>query len=989
MRNTLITILFIAFYTQLFAQSSVFRHYSVNEGLPSSEIYHIIQDSKGYLWIATNVGVSRFDGKKFENFDSENGLPENTIFEVYEDETGRIWFVGFPFQLSYFSNGAIVPFKYNSVLSVIAGKGKIPVKKSFRVDKDDNVFFSLISDPKIYKINADGEMEPVFNLSPAPYNTAAVLVGGQLLICSKSNRNEQTELMVDFIDREKVYDLGKSESFSHGFYIAELLHDGGVLFAQNNRLSHILPDGSYNTYRLKERILWVSTDKKGDVWVGFSQGGVGKFKEGMLQKGTELTYLDSLSVTSVLHDSEGGKWFSTKENGIYFQQAEGYHSISRSNLDGDYIKDVEFFDGKIYAGLMNKRFGIIGNGEAHEISHFDENMKPVNILRAYKDEVLWLVTDDYLYSYDKLHFSKYVNNYDKDTSDTAEVGLSRFGFSIKNIYPVSATEVLLAESNALSVFKDGKVIYNSLIDDNIELRIEAIEKWTDSTYLLGTFNGLWSYCNSRFQYLGLESPLLKKRIIDIVVYNDQGDYVLATKGSGIIVKSQNSIRQISRLKGLSSNSVSSLLLLGNNLWIGTNSGLNLIDVKELGKANPRILVMKKEHGLISNEITQLKANESFVYIVTTAGVTIIDRGKYKPDIFQPPIYISGLSIMKKDTLVSNDYKLSYDHNFIIISYTGISFRDGGNLHYKYRLKGLSDDWVHTTNTEVEYAFLPRGNYQFEVLAINSDGEESPVVATLQFIILPPYWRRVWFILLVILFFATPLFFYISYRLRVIKKEHQLQNDLNWYRQQALTRQMDPHFVFNTLNSIQSYIIKNDRLASSQYLSKFARLMRLILNNSQKQAITLSDEIAALNLYMELESLRFQHKFEYNIQTDVSVDSENSYIPAFIIQPFIENAIWHGIMGLKTAGIIEVNFSRDNGQLICIVQDNGIGRVASEKMKGESDIKRKSLGISLVKSRLNLLNDYYGVEMFVNFTDLYNDDGSAAGTRVTINLPIIN
>ena len=986
MRNILITILFIAFHTQLFAYNSVFRHFSVNEGLPSSEIYHIIQDSKGYLWVATNMGVSRFDGSEFVNFDKEDGLPENTIFEVYEDVTGRVWFVGFPFQLSYYIDGAIVPYKYNSILHTIAGKGKVPIKKSFRIDKDDNVFFSLIGEPKIYKINAVGELGILFDLSPAPYNSMVVSVGGQLLTCSKSKQGEQTELMVDFIDPKKIYSLGYSKRFSHSFRMVEHSRDGGILFAQYEMLSHILPDGSYNTYALKDRILWVSTDEKGDIWVGFSQGGVEKFKSGMLHKGAELTYLDSLSVTSVLHDSEGGKWFSTRENGLYYQQTEGYYSIPRSKMGGDYLKDVEYFDGKIYAGMINNRFGTIGKAEVDQISHFDKNLKPVNILRSYKDEILWMATDDYLYSYDKQHFHKHVNNYYQSTSKSR---LSRLTFSIKDIYPVSATELILAESNALSVFKDGKVVYNSYIDDNIELRIEAIEKGADDTYLLGTFNGLWTYSNSRFEYLGIDNPLLKERITDIVVYNDHGDYVLATKGSGIIVKSQDSILQISRLKGLSSNSVTSLLLSRNYLWIGTNNGLNLIDLKELGQPNPRILIMKKEHGLISNEIAQLKGNESYVYVVTSAGVTIVDRGKYHPDAYQPPIYISGLSIMKKDTLVSNDYKLSYNHNFIIISYTGISFRDGGNLHYKYRLKGLNDDWVYTTNTEVEYAFLPRGKYEFEVLAINSDGDESPVPATLQFTILPPFWRTLWFIGLVILASATPLFFYISYRLRVIKKEHQLQSDLNWYRQQALTRQMDPHFVFNTLNSIQSYIIKNDRLASSQYLSKFARLMRLILNNSQNQAVPLVDEIAALNLYMELESLRFDHKFEYSIETDASVDTENSYIPAFIIQPFIENAIWHGIMGLKTTGIIKVNFAKVEGQLLCTVEDNGIGRVKSKEMKGEGDIKRKSLGISLVTSRLNLLNDYYGVKMYVNFTDLYNDDGGAAGTRVTINLPIIS
>lgn len=166
-------------------------------------------------------------------------------------------------------------------------------------------------------------------------------------------------------------------------------------------------------------------------------------------------------------------------------------------------------------------------------------------------------------------------------------------------------------------------------------------------------------------------------------------------------------------------------------------------------------------------------------------------------------------------------------------------------------------------------------------------------------------------------------------------------------------------------------------------------MRLILNNSQKQAIPLSDEIAALNLYMELESLRFQQKFEFAIITDHSVDVDTCYIPAFLIQPFVENAIWHGIMGLKNQGIIRISFTREKGQLICHIEDNGIGRAQSMEMKSENEKQKKSLGISLVETRLNLLNYFYSVNMKVIFTDLYNEDNSPAGTKVTINLPIIN
>lgn len=943
----------------------------------------MIQDSKGYIWIATNMGVSRFDGKVFTNFDKEDGLPENTVFEVYEDEIGRVWFIGFPFQLSYFSNDSIIQYKYNSVLRSVADKGAVPVKKSFRVDKNNNVYFSFISDNKIYRIGSNAELTTLYDLSSSPINTMIVSVDDQILLCNKGENNEPIKLVIDFFDSNNVITIDKSDKYSHGHIMALRVPGEGILFAKYDRITLIRPDGKVQTQILEDRIIWINIDNQGALWVGLSNGGVKKLSTDLLQKNTELSYLDSLSVTSVLHDNEGGKWFSTLENGIFYLPTEGIYSLSRAgDLNGDYVKDVQYFNGILYAGMLNKRFGYIKNEKVHEIVPFDKDLATVNLLRAYKNEVLWINTEDYLYSYDKEHFYKHTNDAQLQNK------LSRFSFSIKDIYPISATEVLLAESNALSILKEGHVVYNSYLDDNVELRIEAIERVSDSSFLLGTFNGLWTFCNKKFEYLGIRNPLLKERITDIIVYNNQGDYILGTKGSGLIVKNNDSIFQLTRSTGLSSNSITSMLISGHELWVGTNNGLNLIDIRELGKASPRIVILKKEHGLISNEITQLKGNDAQVYIVTPAGLTIFDRNKYQPVKYNPPIYVSGLSIMNRDTVPSDDYRLAYNQNFIVISYTGISFRDGGNLHYKYRLKGLDNEWVMTDNSEVEYAFLPPGKYQFEVLAINSDGQESLSPATLQFVILLPLWKKWWFILLVILFIGFLSYYLYSHRMRTIRKEHNLQSDLNWYRQQALSRQMDPHFVFNTLNSIQSYIIKNDRLASSQYLSKFARLMRLILNNSQNHAVPLSDEIAALNLYMELESLRFQNRFEFNISTDISVDPETCYIPAFLIQPFIENAIWHGIMALQTNGVINVNFKMEEGNLLCVIEDNGVGRKKSLEMKGESELKKKSLGISLVKSRLNILNNYYGVNMSVKFTDLYNADHSPAGTRVSLNLPII-
>ena len=368
-------------------------------------------------------------------------------------------------------------------------------------------------------------------------------------------------------------------------------------------------------------------------------------------------------------------------------------------------------------------------------------------------------------------------------------------------------------------------------------------------------------------------------------------------------------------------------------------------------------------------------------------MTIFNRNKYKPLTAPPPVFIHGVSIMRRDTVLSENYYLKYNQNFITINYKGITYRDATNLIYKYRLIGSSNKWIYTKDRQIIYAFLRPGKYRFEVYAINSEGIESSHSAAINFFIHPPFWQTWWFFSIILGFIALLILSFIRYRTIQLKKQHLLQNDLNKYRQQALVRQMDPHFVFNTLNSIQSFIIKNDNIASIQYLSKFSRLMRLILNNSQKQEVRLRDEIDALNLYMELESMRFKHKFEYIINVDNSIDADLSFIPAFIVQPFIENAIWHGIMNLNGPGRIKVDFIADEDLIVCTIEDNGIGRARSMELKSDSGSGKSSMGISITETRLALLSSFYGVKLKVTFTDVLSPDNEVIGTKVHVNLPV--
>ena len=202
---------------------------------------------------------------------------------------------------------------------------------------------------------------------------------------------------------------------------------------------------------------------------------------------------------------------------------------------------------------------------------------------------------------------------------------------------------------------------------------------------------------------------------------------------------------------------------------------------------------------------------------------------------------------------------------------------------------------------------------------------------------------------------------------------------------ALRSQMNPHFIFNSLHSINKYMIDNDKENASEYLSKFSKLMRLILENSREQEVSLEKELSAIELYMQLESLRFQNMFHYNIKVDTQIDTENTLIPPMLLQPFVENAIIHGIQH-KEDGIINIKITKEDNMIRYIVEDNGIGRKQSVQIEAGEEKKRESLGMKITQERLNIINQLKKVKAVVNIFDLKDAENQSGGVRIELLLP---
>ena len=290
-----------------------------------------------------------------------------------------------------------------------------------------------------------------------------------------------------------------------------------------------------------------------------------------------------------------------------------------------------------------------------------------------------------------------------------------------------------------------------------------------------------------------------------------------------------------------------------------------------------------------------------------------------------------------------------------------------------------------------FSNLKGGRYIFKLKAANNEHIWTKEPYELEIIVGTPWYKTTWFYAALVLLISGLIYAVYRFRVTQIRKESTIKSEFEkriaTVEMSALRAQMNPHFIFNCLNSIENYIIKNDTKKASEYLNNFGRLVRLILNNSRSNYVNLKDEIEALELYMKMEQMRLRNSFEYKIEIEDGLTPENYEIPPMLIQPFIENSIWHGLINRDGNGKVRLNFSNGQNVICCTIEDNGIGREAAGKINDSKKVKRKSMGMSITSERIEIINKLYNIENKVKIIDLYNDKNEASGTKVIINIPL--
>lgn len=968
----LIVILFFWPGTILLAQHPAFRHFTVAEGLPSNEVHDVEIDREGYLWFATDRGVSRYDGYAFRNYTKKDGLADHTTHEIFRDSLGRLWFAGYSSLLSYYSNGRIRPYGYNDrILDQINDES---VLTDLYVDKKDNVYYSL-RHTNSFRIDAEGRVSvtafagqfvsrfledgKIMRYATAE-ETAAVEKGKEIFILSSDTF---------FIDNQHTH---RQYSYQSAPYKGLITIDNGkVYYVNRDTLAFVRDLGQYVTAILgDEENFWAGTEE-----------GIFHYEAGTNKV---ASYLHGQHVTGLLQDRNGGLWVTTLYAGVFYLPNPGIMSYdSRTGLDFDYISAVmEDPEGNVIIGGKDGDINIIGENEM--ISYSDYPHK-----------------QGYIYGFQACSGGKvYVNSLGgcihvlKDLSLPVpvcrEAGIKE---ATRKVYSTAFKRMVYShDRRSLILGGNGMIARLSLTDDTFTflsgplLRVTSLYSVSSNELLLGTLRGLASYNIEKDTLVFFDDQPLYSGRISQIEKMEGGLLIVGSEEHGLIIRKENDVRQISMAQGLSSGTVNCIAVDGNVIWAGTDRGLNRVEITETAPLRYHIAVFNTADGLISDHINQLFVGNCCIYVATNAGLTLFRKENRKRDLLPPLVRLTGISANNHLLSADSIYLLEYDRNRLEFSYTGICFRSGDQLSYRYRLRGLEEEWRSTGNRQVSYPSLPPGTYVFEVEAENKDGISSVFPAGFAFEIAPPFWLRWWFILLLVSLISAFIAFIIVKRAEQLKNKalerERVAREKLELELKALRAQLNPHFIFNALNAIKDFILRKDAKASDRFLTEFARCIRLIFQNSRKARVSLMEELQMIHHYLELESMRFDDCFQYSIKIEEDIEQELIEIPPMIIFSYVEDAVIYGVSSLEEGGWVEVKIEMEEDMLICRLRDNGKRR----KERQRSDTKQ-TLGMLIAEQRLSLEHFAADRKAKVEIVEKNAKSGQYTGREVVISIPL--
>lgn len=954
-------IILFLLYNSLFvySQNTQIIRYTTKEGLPSNSIYRTIIDNKGFLWVAGETGVSRFDGRAFKNYFTTKGLPDNEVTELMIDSSGKLW--ALPFRKK--------PTWYNEQTDRFENSNTDPeldkiemgnINSSSVLIHGGMAFCNNERTVCIYNKGKVTRYSKIFgeNIRPIPDKIIDYQVGHYLVVCTDSLRH-----MVNGKITRAVY-------FGHPYTWTEFFNNTlYVLDAEGIHSFTINQEGEIIGHKSQHFsfILKVLCRSGNDLAVTSSNGNIYIVDANTLE--LKKNIFSDIVVRSVMEDHSGNYWLASKDDGLIKIQQKRISSYTENkelvkNFNA-LLKTERIFAGNnkgelyVYDGLYGLK-KIILNTPENSSETWVRNIVDLKNNIYVATQTGSFIIDGKTFAIKK-RFEEEKNK------------------STKAAYKLNDSTLLLGGHNQLFEYNVNSGKYT----DSVKKRITAIGTDDKQRIYIGSTDGLYRWDKDSLFYFGNKYPALTYRIVSIVNSRDGLVWVGRSSDSLIVLKEDKPISSIplgiiipgTVCKSMCSNKP-------GEIWIGTDKGLNRLNyVFSNGKLSYHNMYFSTADGLIGEQVNDIAIYKDTVYVATTGGISFLPANLQLP-LADIATFITRVSINNLDTSILSSYTLPYSKNNIRIEFSAVDLT-GFSPFFEYSINGR--DWIGVENNLLALQNQAPNNYTIQIRSMKRDGNPSSQVASISFRIKKPFWKSNLFWGSLVLAGFAGILFYSTRRNRLRQRKAiekiSAEKKVAELEMQALKAQINPHFVFNCLNSIKGFIYEKDYMQADKYLDKFSQLLRSTMDNADASVISLEEEMKYLDTYLQLEKLRFGDKFEYSIEAGNGIDKSRTFVPPMLLQPYVENAIRHGVRFLENKkGLIKIMIKKEEGKVICSIDDNGIGREKAQELKSKNHIEYQSRGMQLSKRRAELYDIIQEVK------DKKDEQGKATGTTIKLIIP---
>lgn len=968
------------------AQQYGFTQFAPREGLAQSQVRCMAQDAQGYLWFGTLGGASRFDGQEFTNYALQEGLPDAQVNAMLTTQDGTLWLA---------CGASLVRFDGRRMHRVA-----LPAQA-----RDQRILALTESADGILYIGTDGAgvfqatAQAITPLPGYPVDTAfsvrtvLALPDGSLLVGLRNGLLRCRDGSCEPVPAVQGHSISALACGPDGTQWVGTFGEG---------LFGLGPNGHVTTYDeenglLQQNVRALLVDDRGRLWIG-TKFGANLLEGGRMRAFTVHQGMPNDNIWCLAQDREGGIWIGTDGAGAL--RFAGERFVTYTTADG-LCSDL------VMAAASDARgdlwLGTYGNGVCRM-----DGMAMINTVDGLSNNTVWCAltdTDSSLWFGTSDGLTRLVNG--RVHPDTAYALPGQRVLSLMR--PRDGRLWCGTRDGLVIIGRDGRKERNGKIG-NVTLRgVRCMRETTDGAIWLATDQGAVRLQDGKAHQFTTVNGLSDNTVF-CLTGDAKGRLWLGTS-NGLCCRDGDRFTTIRLGQDFGSNYVDLLLTdTHGRIWAGTNNGLFHFEPDSLLLDSSNVEHITLDDGLRGMECN---LNSGFIdrrgrlFFGTNAGFVMHDPSRpVKRAQDAPPVtYITGLrsflqptdwkgssDSLDRRTGLPEGLRVVYRKNHLTFDYTAVALADGDRVRFRYRLIGFDADWLPATEARfASYSNLRQGDYTFEVCASDRAGHWGPV-ARFVFRITPPFWLRWWFfaacaLVLGGLTYGVMRFRHIRRQRREKTRQLMLRSRMLQLEQQALNANMNRHFIFNALNSIQYYINRQDRSAANKYLTSFAKLIRKNLDASQTDTTSLAEELSRLDLYLLLEHMRFKDKFRYAITVDPGIDTAAIEIPAMMLQPYVENSIWHGILPMDHAGLVDIIVEKgEEGRTRVSIVDDGIGIERSRALKNGAEGDHISRGIEITKGRADVLRKLDLTDIRITGPEQVGTAQAPRGTRVVIDLP---